>query len=615
MRISDEQINEIREKADIVDFINVYVPLKKTGKNYKGLCPFHEEKTPSFVVSPDKQIYHCFGCGAGGNIFTFVRQYKNVSFIEAVKEVAEFIGIKLEFEENVSEKLDKNEKYYAINNFAQKHFAKILQESEHAKSVREYLKQRDIKTHTQKTFGLGYALPARDAFLKTLERNKINLDDVTTLGLIDKDQQGRYYDKFRGRLIFPIHTTNGRIAGFGGRILQSGAQTAKYINSPESPIYSKRKILYGLYFAKEEIRRLGKAILVEGYMDVISLYQNGIKNVVAASGTSLTEEQARLLSRYAKSVVVIFDADEAGERAAKRSIEILLKAHFDVRLLTLPEGEDPDSYIKSHTPDDFRDLVNSAKDFLSFQAAQFEKQGKLADPVSRTEAIRELVKSVALVEDELMRANYLSTLSANFNIKEKLLEDELLKLLNKEKTRKNYAERKTKERAESVRKVVSGRANLPFEKTVIKLLFSGNMEVVGEVFDHINPDVLQEPNLREIAAKLYDAYMDDVIEPSLLFDMLDENLRNIAAEIVMSKEPISEKWGTIDEEQSEEGLLKLTRDFIRAFQLQNIETQLAQISKELEETEDEAEKLKLLEEIQELLQEKKQLTKPDDVPF
>lgn len=615
MRISEEQIEEIRSKADIVDFINIYVPLKKTGKNYKGLCPFHEEKTPSFVVSPDKQIFHCFGCGAGGNIFTFVKKYQNVSFLEAVKEVAKFVGIELKTETNVNAKFDKNEKFYELNNFAQTYFAKTLAESEHAKHVRDYLQKRDVKPRTQNIFGLGYAIQARNSLVKTLERNKFNLEDAKILGLIDKDKNGNYYDKYRGRLIFPIHTANGRIVGFGGRVLDPNAKTAKYINSPESPIYSKRKILYGLYFAKEEIQRLDKAIIVEGYMDVISLYQNGIKNVVAASGTSLTSEQATLLSRYTRNVVAIFDADSAGERAALRSIEVLLKANFNVKLLNLPQGEDPDSYIKSHTSDDFRELVNSAKDFLTFQAAQFEKQGMFDDPVQRTNAIRELIRSVALVNDKLARISYLSLLAKNFNLNEKILEEELENFLQKENSRKEYADKKR--RPAKITPAQNGnydKTAFAFEKNIIKLLFSGNMEVVGEIFDHIHIDAIANESFREIVSVIYDAYMEDVIEPSLLFERLDENLRQIAAELVINKEPISEKWGINDEEQTTEGLLQLTRDLITKYQLHAIEKQIEELSLQLSSELTAEEQAEILAELNELLNEKKALSKKQREP-
>ena len=612
MRISDELKNRIREEVSIVDFINTYVPLSKKGKVYKALCPFHEEKTPSFVVNPEKKYYHCFGCGAGGDVFKFVQEYKNVSFLEAVKEVAAFAGIEIKDDTNISEKLDKNEKYYKINSLVQSYFSKILFESENAKSVREYLKLRNIKPATQRTFGLGYALPANDALFNFLKRNNVNLDDAQRVGLIDKNDRGNYYDRFRGRLIFPIHTTNGRIAGFGGRILQSNPNVGKYINSPESPVYTKRKILYGLYFSKEEIQRLNKAILVEGYMDVISLYQNGIKNVVAASGTSFTEDQARLLSRYTRNIVVIFDADEAGMRAAQRSIEVLLKAHFDVRLLTLPDGEDPDSYIKNHSPNSFRDLVNSAKDFLTFQAKRYEDLGMLDDPVKRTEAIRELVKSIALVDDELMRTNYILELSKNFDIKKRLLEEELEKYLEQKNKREKYSAKNKRQIAATQNASVQTKRTdaYEFEKTAIKLLLSGKPEILDEVFDYILPEMISDKNLREIFLAIYDAYMEgDDYEPASLMSRLDDDLRKIAADFDLGKDQISIKWGNIESEDSEEGLLKLTQDFIKRFQLKNLELQIQEITIKLAQATSAEEKKDLLIDLQALNDEKKILLK------
>ncbi len=612
MRISDELKNRIREEVSIVDFINTYVPLSKKGKVYKALCPFHEEKTPSFVVNPEKKYYHCFGCGAGGDVFKFVQDYKNVSFLEAVKEVAAFAGIEIKDDTNIGEKLDKNEKYYKINSLVLNFFSKILFESENAKSVREYLKLRDVKPATQRTFGLGYALPANDALLNFLKRNNVNLEDAQRVGLIDKNEKGNYYDRFRGRLIFPIHTTNGRIAGFGGRILQNNPKIAKYINSPESPIYTKRKILYGLYFSKEEIQRLNKAILVEGYMDVISLYQNGIKNVVAASGTSFTEDQARLLSRYTKNIVVIFDADEAGMRAAQRSIEVLLKAHFDIRLLTLPDGDDPDSYIKKHSPNSFRDLVNSAKDFLTFQAKRYEDMGMLDDPVKRTEAIRELVKSIALVDDELMRTNYILELSKNFEIKKRLLEDELEKYLEQKNKQEKYSAINKKRIAENQNSAVQTKRTdtTEFEKTAIKLLLSGKSEIMDEVFDYIHPEMISDKNLREIFLAIYDAYMEgEDYEPGAVMAKLDDNLRKIAADIDMNKDQISVKWGNIESEDSDEGLLKLTRDFIKRFQLKNLELQIREVTAKLAQAESDEDKKELLSDLQDLNDEKKHLLK------
>ncbi|MDZ7763154.1 MAG: DNA primase [Melioribacteraceae bacterium] len=308
MRIPETKIEEIRNAADIVDIISAHVQLKKRGKNFFGICPFHQEKTPSFAVNDEKQIYHCFGCGAGGNAFKFLMEYKSISFVEAVQEIAEHLGIKIEMESGLSaEAQSELEAYYETNLAAAKYFSENLIKNisgEYAKRLSE--KGRKISEKTMRVFGLGFALPGWDNFIKYAKENNIDLQNAMILGLVDKKDNGEYYDKFRNRIIYPIFSTNGRIIAFGGRILDDSEKAAKYLNSPESKVYSKKRSLYGLYHAKDEIRQLDKAILVEGYMDVIALFQGGVKNVVASSGTSLTDEQVQLLSRFTKNVVLLF---------------------------------------------------------------------------------------------------------------------------------------------------------------------------------------------------------------------------------------------------------------------------------------------------------------------
>ena len=333
MRIPESKIEEIRSTASIVDMISEYVQLRKRGKNYIGLCPFHNEKTPSFTVSDEKQIFHCFGCHTGGNIFKFLMEYKKISFVEAVQEVAEQLGIPLEYYESAGyeEQQSDQEMLYDINIEAAKYFLNNLLKDNEAETARVYLQKRNIKQQTIRTFGLGYTLRGWENFVNYAKEKKIDLEKAVTLGLAGKHPDGRYYDRLPGRLIFPIFSPNGRVVAFAGRVLDPNEKGGKYINSPESIIYNKSRILYGLSFAKDEIRRLNKAIIVEGYMDLISLYQNGVKNVVAVSGTALTDEQVQLLSRYTKDVVLLFDADTAGIKASMRSIEILLKRDMEVK--------------------------------------------------------------------------------------------------------------------------------------------------------------------------------------------------------------------------------------------------------------------------------------------
>ena len=608
MKISPQQLEEIRSAVDIVDYIKDFVPLKKTGKNYQGLCPFHEEKTPSFSVNPEKRFYHCFGCGASGDVFTFAKEYKHLSFLEAVEEVAKFGGIDLKkFGSFDTAKLNENDEFYEVNAFAANYFAETLAENPGAKSVREYLKQRGIKPATQKAFLLGYSPTQWDALYKNMVRNKLSIVKAVKLGLIDKSRNNEYYDKFRGRLIFPIHTPNGRIAAFGGRTLAPKQKTAKYINSPESPIYSKRKTLYGLYFSKDAISKSDKAILVEGYMDVISLYQNGIKNVVAASGTSLTEDQVRLLSRYTNNIVVIFDADEAGKKAAKRSIEILLKFHFDIRLLSLPSGEDPDSFIREHSADDFNALVESAPDFLSYQAKELQEAGMLDDPVRKTRAIRELMKSLIMIDDELMRASYIQTISRNFGISQRLIEREVAKYYEARAGEKSTPNRNRKITSARENDEANKKPESRFEIDIIRLLLSGNESIIGDVFDHIMPGDIRNPKLKEIAEIAYQAYMDDLYSPAAILERMNEEMKEFSAELTFDKDAISRKWGTIESTQTEKGLLKFVKDIILKFQLQNIDYQIQQIKDELKEVVDAGQIKELLERNQILLDEKKEL--------
>ena len=443
MIIPEIKVEEIRSSTNIVDVISETVQLKKRGRNYIGLCPFHQEKTPSFVVSEEKQIFHCFGCHAGGNVFKFLMSYENISFVESVQELAKRVGINLEYEETAPvEEQSEQEVLYDINTVAAKFFSNNLLQNTRGDIARKYFEERKIKLQTQRSFGLGYSLPDWDTFVNYAVSNNIDLTKAAQLGLVDKKDTGGFYDKFRGRIIFPIFSPNGRVIAFGGRILEKTEYVAKYLNSPESTIYSKRKSLYGLSHSKDEIRKLDKAILVEGYLDLISLYQGGVKNVVASSGTALTEEQVQLLSRYTKNIVVFYDADTAGVKASLRSIELLVKKDFEVKIAELPEGEDPDSFIIKYGKQELEEVIKKALNFLEYQSLQFEKKGMFNDPSLQTDAIRELVLSASYVNDELKRSILLKSISKKFNLREKLLESELEKFINSSKRSDNLKQAK-----------------------------------------------------------------------------------------------------------------------------------------------------------------------------
>ncbi|MCB0732282.1 MAG: DNA primase [Ignavibacteriae bacterium] len=612
MRIPEHTIEDIRSSANIVDIISSYVQLRKRGRNFIGLCPFHQEKTPSFTVSEEKQIFHCFGCHAGGNVYKFLMEYKSISFIEAVQEIAESVGITLDVqEEQVTSGESELEKYYDLNVFAAKYFSDNLLKNENGEIARDYLLQRNIKPQTQKIFGLGFAQNGWDNFVNYLKQNQVDLDDAKLLGLIDSKDGGKYYDKFRGRIIFPIFSPNGRVIAFGGRVFQGEDNVAKYLNSPESSIYLKRKSLYGLFHSKDEIRKLNKAILVEGYMDIIALYQHGIKNAVASSGTSLTEEQVRLLSRYTTNIVVIFDADEAGTKAAMRSIEILLKQDFDVNVLSLPKGEDPDSFVNKFGKEQFEENIQKAQNFLEFQTSQFESAGMFDNPTKEAEAIRELVKTAAFVDDELKRGLLIRSISRKFNLREKLLESELNKYLqiNKKaiqpKPFSNVKDGKPKSQisSEEDKRLIS------VEKEVIQLLFEGNEEIIGNIFDTILPEDFTNKSLGKIAKVVHDEYLKGQYEPAALIEKIeDDKLKNYILTITLGEYQISSTW----DKRSSSGKvakdpIQYTLDTIRKYQIIKIDEQIKANEIKIENLGNDPEVLQLMKTNDELRKEKKEL--------
>lgn len=336
MKLTNEKIEEIRAAINIVDIVSGYVPtLRKRGANYTGLCPFHQDTHPSFSVSAQKQIFKCFACQESGDVFKFIMKIKNVSFIEAVKEVADEAGIILEFRESRSEEYyDENEKLYDINESAAEFYSASLISNPEENPGFTYLKKRRLKKEMINHFRLGYSSTAKKALYKYLTAKGYDPEIAVTLGLLGKDTSGEYYDKLPGRVIFPIFSTNGRVIAFAGRSLDPNVKAAKYINSPESPIYYKSNVLYGLFQAKEHIRSEECVILVEGYMDLISLYQNNIRNVVAVSGTAFTESHARLISRFTKNIYLLFDSDSAGIKGTLRSLDPLIKFGMNIRVIT-----------------------------------------------------------------------------------------------------------------------------------------------------------------------------------------------------------------------------------------------------------------------------------------
>lgn len=618
MRIPESKIEEIRNAANIVDIISEYVPLRKRGKNYIGLCPFHSEKTPSFTVSDDKQIFHCFGCHAGGNVFKFIMDYKKISFVESIQELAEQFGITLEYDDAVSsEKQSEQEELYDINTEAARYFSNNLLNDPEGETARQYFQNRNIKPQTLRSFGLGYALNGWENLINYLKQKNIDLEKALQLGLIGRNNDGRLYDKLAGRIIFPIFSPNGRVVAFAGRILGKEVKGAKYINSPESVIYVKGRILYGLSHAKDEIRRLNKAILVEGYMDLISLYQSGIKNVVAVSGTALTDDQAQLLSRYTKNVVLIFDADTAGINASMRSIEILLRKDFDIKIASLPKGEDPDSYIQKFGNDEFEEIIKSAENFLEYQTVYYENQGMFDDPATTVSAIRELVKPVALIDDELKRNILIKNIAKKFNLREKLIEAELIQAISaiskQSQTKINQLRDKDilpKDIFIDSDKKTASSTVYNIEKEIVKLLFEGDNKTIELILHHINPEDLLIDLNEKIFERVKDIYDEggDLNPANLIAQFNDEKTQSYLREITIDDYSISPNWDEFTVNKIKEiSSKKYVTDLIIKFKQLQIEEQIASNRKLIDDARSPEEEINLLKVIKDLELEKRKI--------
>lgn len=428
--ITQNTISKILDQADIVDVINEFVPLKKRGANYLGCCPFHDEKTPSFTVSQQKGIYKCFGCGASGNAVKFVMEYNQMNYPEALRFLADKYRIEVEETEQTAQEKEKraeSESLQIVNNFANDHFKSNLYKTQEGQTIAmAYFKSRGLRENTIDRFELGYCLDKLDHFTKIALDKQYELEYLKKLGLTT--QKG--FDFYRARVIFPIHSLNGKVIGFGARTLKNDKKTAKYFNSPENPIYSKSKVLYGLFQAKKSIAKADECFLVEGYTDVISMSQSGIENVVASSGTALTEGQIRLIKRFTPNITMLYDGDNAGLKAAFRGIDLILAQDMNVRVVQLPEGEDPDSFAQKKGAENFQQFIASnKKDFIPFKTSILLSQAA-NDPIKKTEVIRDIVKSIAQIPDTIKRSLYIKDCSALLHIEERILVNETNKLVS-----------------------------------------------------------------------------------------------------------------------------------------------------------------------------------------
>ena len=430
--IPQETIGKIFDSADIVEVIGDFIHLKKSGSNFKGLSPFANEKTPSFMVSPGKRIFKDFSSGKGGNVVTFLMEHEQLSYPEALKWLANKYNIEIEEAEETQEQIEakhQKEALYLAHQFANEFFKTSLKDSNEGKSVGlSYLKKRGYNLNTIEEFELGYSPDDFNALENEAKKANYSLGPLKISGLIKEGEKGNY-DFFRGRIIFPIHNITGRIIGFGGRTLRTDKKVAKYFNSPESDIYNKSNVLYGLFQSKNEIIKNDSCLLVEGYTDVISLHHNGIKNAVSSSGTSLTEGQIRLIKRFTNNVVILYDSDPAGINASFRGVDMILKAGLNVKVVLFPEGEDPDSYAHQLSNEDFKSYLNDNQiDFISFKANHLLEKTK-NDPIKISKTINDIIISISIIPDAVSRSVYIKKTAQIFEMDEELLINEVRKKL------------------------------------------------------------------------------------------------------------------------------------------------------------------------------------------
>ena len=448
--ISKKSIQDVFDVAQVADIIEDYVSLKRRGANLMGLCPFHDEKTPSFTVSPSKNIYKCFGCGKGGDAVKFIMEHDNLSFPETIRHLAKRYNITLEEDHDFDEKEYNDQKkleesYFIINDFAAKFFKNNLLNTDEGKLIAlSYFKERGFNGQTIDKFDLGYAPDGKAPLTDKAKLAQYKIDYLQALGLSSKSG----YDFFRSRVMFPIHNLTGKIIAFAGRTLSTSKKQPKYINSPETPIYVKRKILYGMHLAKSAIKKADNCFIVEGYTDVISMHQNGVENVAASSGTSLTSEQVRLVKRYSDNITFLYDGDAAGIKAAMRGLDIVLESNMNARLVSLPLGEDPDSFVKGQGHEGFLEYVDKhAKDFIHYKMDML-KEETLANPIKKSEVINDIIASIAKIRDSIKRSLYVKECAQLFDLAEDLLVRETNKVIRNQIKQKRI-EKEREERRES----------------------------------------------------------------------------------------------------------------------------------------------------------------------
>jgi DNA primase len=579
--ISKETIERINETARVEEVVGDYVSLKKRGANYTGLCPFHNEKTPSFSVSPSKGIYKCFGCGKSGNAVGFIMEHEHFTYREALRHLAKRYNIEIEETQRSPEELVQDttrESLYILNTYAQNYFTDYLFHSEEGRNIGlSYFRERGLTDETIQLFKLGFSPSAGSTFTDDALKKGYQFELMRQLGLTSEHRK----DFFRGRVLFSIHSISGKVVGFGGRTLSADKKVPKYINSPENDIYNKSKVLYGMYQARQSVSAKDECFLVEGYMDVLSLFQAGIENVVASSGTSLTHDQVRLIKRYTKNLTILYDGDPAGIKAALRGLDISLEEGLNVKVMLLPTGEDPDTWVQKLGAEGFLQKINTEKkDLIHLRTALFLDEAK-NDPVRIAEIIKEIAFSVSLIPEPITRSLYTKQAAMTMGIDEQIMIAEVNRLIRKRTL--DRLGKEDKAAAESVpveglaqpkKASVTFHLDEPQEKDIVRLLLeNSNYELDGE-----NAVVTILRNLEdvEIDNQLYHTIIDEYrqfyagnefLPQSHFVNHPDDHIRQLCTDLLQSPYELSENWSKMHDVLIKDKSFLVHKDIVKAISI------------------------------------------------
>lgn len=584
-RYSEEILNEVRQSNDIVDVISQYVHLKRSGRNYFGLCPFHNEKSPSFSVSPDKQIFHCFGCGVGGNVITFVSQIEGLNFVETVQMLAERANIQLPTLQNNGDTQREilKDKVYKVNEFTAEYYHQNLYKPQ-AKIAQEYVKKRQLTNETLKSFRIGFS-GKFDELYQELKKQGFQEQEILESGLVNKNERGQYIDRYRNRLMFPICDARGRVIAFGGRVLDDSKP--KYINSPENVVYSKGRHLFGLNVAKKGDTK--KILIVEGYMDVISLHQRGITNVVASLGTALTEQQGWLLRKNSEQIILSFDSDEAGIKAKLRSIEILQNMGCDLRVLQLEGAKDPDEYILKYGNMRFQNAVDKAFSVVEFKVKILKKELNLENTNDKIKFLNEIAKLISKVDNTMEREVYIEKIAKEYDISKEAIYAEVNKLTYKnDKTEKVLERPKPVVTHKKVEKKEVSESIKRRENTIISILLAGDLSIYEIIKQNIKPEDFQDEINQKIAQKLYEEFEKGNSNINGIIDNLEQDQQNQITMIMA-------------EDYEIEDLEKAIDDIIQAYKRDKLNNRKLEILELLEQSSDNEEKKKLEKELSDII--------------